>query len=320
MSRLSLAKDIMWTNPATVSPQDDVLWGIHSLLRRRVTGAPVVGKDRQYLGTFTEASCLRVLFLTADETGQTRKAAPPARDFMAQKLLTLRPDADAIDAISMLLKHRFAGAPVVDEDDNFLGVFSEHYMMRLLINSAYEQVPSTRVDAFMSTDPARVIDEEMDVFEVAQIFLDTHYRRLPVLRDGKLVGQVSHRDVLGAKHHLARFVRGRWRALLDHYRGRGLADLWPSDSDPPSTQISDFMDTSAETIEEDLDFLSIAQIFLRSFRIRLPVLREGKLVGQVARRNLLLKVLGLLSQEEHHKQPGLFLSAIMQPDENPLLR
>ena len=38
----------------------------------------------------------------------------------------------------MLLEHRFSGAPVVDEDGKFLGVFSERYIMQLLINSAYE--------------------------------------------------------------------------------------------------------------------------------------------------------------------------------------
>ena len=320
MIRLSLAKDIMVTNPVTVAPEDDVLWGIHLLLRHRVTGAPVVGNDRQYLGTLSEGSCLRVLTLTARGSGQALKSAPPARDFMAKKLLTLRPETDAIDAISMLLKHRYAGAPVVDENHNFLGVFSEHYMMRLLINSAYEQVPSTRVDAFMSTGPGRLIDENMDLLAVARIFLDTHYRRLPVLRDGKLVGQVSHRDVLTAEHHLSSLVKTRRKALLDPSRGRIPPDLWPSDGGVTSTQISDFMDTSAETIEEDLDFLSIAQIFLSSVRIRLPVLREGKLVGQISRRDLLVKVLDLLSEQPHHKQPGLFLSAVMDPGENPLLR
>ena len=152
------------------------------------------------------------------------------------------------------------------------------------------------------------------------MFLDTHYRRLPVLREGKLVGQVSRRDVLTAEHQLARFVKGRRQTLLDHRRGRVLADVWHSDGEPPSTQISHFMDTSAETIEESLDFLSIAQIFLSTVRIRLPVLREGKLVGQVARRDLLLNVLDLLSEQPQAKQPGLFLSAVMQPDENPLLR
>lgn len=151
------------------------------------------------------------------------------------------------------------------------------------------------------------------------MFLDTHYRRLPVLRDGKLVGQVSRRDVITAEHQLSRFTKGRRQALLDHRRGRILADVWHRDGEQLSTQVSRFMLTSAETIEERLDLLSIAQIFLSSIRRRLPVLREGKLVGQISRRDLLVEVLGLLWAQPHREQPGLFLSAVMN-SENPLLR
>ncbi len=172
----------------------------------------------------------------------------------------------------------------------------------------------------MNTDRGRLIDETTDLLEVARIFLDTYYRRLPVLKDGKLIGQISRRDVLSAEHHLARFVKSRWRTLLDHRLGRILADLWPSSGEPPSKQISDVMDTTAETIEENLDLLAIARLFLDSNRRRLPVLREGKLVGQISRRDLLLEVLDLLSEHPHREQPGLFLSAVTDPAENPILR
>ena len=318
MSRLRLAGDIMVTNLVTVAPQDDVFRGIGLLLHHRITGAPVVASDRRYLGMLSERSCMSVLYLTARDAGMEHPL--PARKFMATKLLTLSPETDAIDAVSTLLKHRFSGAPVLDEDRNFLGVFSERYIMRLLINSAYEQMPSPRVEAFMNTDRGRVIDPETDLLEVAQKFLDRYYRRLPVLSDGKLAGQVSRRDVLGAEHHLARFVKGRRKALLGHRREPILADIWHSDGEPASTQISHFMDTSADTIGEDLDLLGIAQIFLSSNRRRLPVLREGKLVGQISRRDLLLEVLDMLAVEPRHQQPGLYLSAVADAGENPLLR
>ncbi len=320
MSRLRFAKEIMVTKLVTVGPEDDVLRGIRLLLRHHISGAPVVDSDRRYLGTLTERSCMRVLTQTAREAGPEAMQVPQARAFMSKNLLTLSPETDAIEAIAMLLEHRFSGAPVVDKDGKFLGVFSERYIMQLLINSAYEQVPSTRVDAFMNTDQGRLIDETTDLLEVARIFLDTYYRRLPVLKDGKLIGQISRRDVLSAEHHLAHVIKGRWRSLLDHPLGRILANVWRRGEEPPSTQISHIMDTSAETIEEDLDLLAIARIFLDSNRRRLPVLRAGKLVGQISRRDLLLEVLDLLSEHPRREQPGLFLSAVSDPAENPILR
>ena len=121
-----------------------------------------------------------------------------AKDIMVTKLVTLTPDMDALDAIKKLLHHRISGAPVVDAEGNYLGVFSEKTSMSFLIDLAYEQLPSNRVGAFMDTDQDRTIREDADLLTIAQIFLNTHYRRLPVVRDGKLVGQLSRRDVLRA--------------------------------------------------------------------------------------------------------------------------
>ena len=153
-------------------------------------------------------------------------------------------------------------------------------------------------------------------------FLDSYYRRLPVVRDGRLVGQISRRDVLHAEHHLARFLKGRRSNLLAQRREPMLADIWHEGEGDlsPATQVSNFMDTTAQTIEENLDFLGVAQIFLTSNRRRLPVLRDGKLVGQISRRDLLLVMLDLLSEESEIARTGLFLSAVIEADENPLLR
>ena len=120
-----------------------------------------------------------------------------AKEIMVTKLVTLSPDMDVFDAIGLLLKHRISGAPVIDSDWNLVGIFSEKDSMRVLLEAAYDQLPTTQLFAFMDTD-VRTINEETDLLTIAQIFRTTPYRRLPVLRDDKLVGQVSRRDVLQA--------------------------------------------------------------------------------------------------------------------------
>ena len=45
---------------------------------------------------------------------------------------------------------------------------------------------------------AKTVNEETDLLSIAGIFLSTPYRRLPVLRGDKIVGQISRRDVLRA--------------------------------------------------------------------------------------------------------------------------
>ena len=123
-----------------------------------------------------------------------------ARDVMMprKRLVTLSPAMDALSAIRMLLKHRISGAPVVDEDNRYLGVFSEKTSMEFLLHLTYEDLPSSDVGSFMNTDLDRTIDEEADLLSVLDIFLKSPYRRLPVVNQGFLRGQISRRDALGA--------------------------------------------------------------------------------------------------------------------------
>lgn len=139
----------------------------------------------------------------------TESRAPVARDFMATKLITLRPEDDALEAVRKLLHYRISGAPVVDEANNYLGVFSEKTSMSFLLDAMYEQLPSNQVRAFMNTDQNRTVDEETDLLQCIQIFKSTEYRRLPVVRDGKLVGQISRRDVLNAAVKLVDTIKAR---------------------------------------------------------------------------------------------------------------
>ena len=129
---------------------------------------------------------------------------PLARDIMKTRLVTLSPDMDVFDGVDTLVKNRVSGAPVIDEEKKLLGVFSEKSVMKVLVGATYEQLPSHRVEAFMNRDP-RTIDENMALVSMAQIFLTTPYRRLPVLNDqGQVVGQVSRRDVVEAALNLVK--------------------------------------------------------------------------------------------------------------------
>ena len=124
-----------------------------------------------------------------------------ARDIMKTRLIKLKPTMDVFKAIKMLVKNKISGAPVVDDQGLLLGVFSEKCSMQVLIDAACDRLPTNQVGAFMKTDP-QTTTEDARLLTIANFFLISPWRRLPVLRDGLLVGQVSRRDVIAAAEKL----------------------------------------------------------------------------------------------------------------------
>lgn len=121
-----------------------------------------------------------------------------ARDIMVRKVFVLRPQMEACQAIRTMLKHKIAGAPVVDTEGHYLGMFSEKHSLSLLLDIEYESIPTSEIGNFMDRK-ARVVYEDTDVLSIVDIFLNEPYRRLPVLRnENELVGLVCRRDVVKA--------------------------------------------------------------------------------------------------------------------------
>jgi len=114
---------------------------------------------------------------------------------MTKALVTLRPDMSIYEAISVLLKNKISGAPVVDQGKMLVGVLSEKDCLRIFANGAYNQLPGGIVADYMSK-VTKTAHPDDDLFTVADVFLKNPFRRLPVLEHGVLVGQVSRRDVL----------------------------------------------------------------------------------------------------------------------------
>lgn len=310
MNKPRLAQDIMVTRLVTLKPEDHVWFGISRLLGKKISGSPVVDDAQNFLGVFAEKSSMHVLIKTVERAnGNNSGGLPRAQSCMASPPVTLRPDEDVFQAISFLLRRRISGAPVVDDDGNFLGSFSEKTSMQVLVAGAYDQLPTTAVSAFMDTSTQRLIQEDLDLLAAAQIFIDTPLRRLVVVRDSKVIGQVSRRDVLNAA----------WKQIGPG--GTALVDAaadGSAESILAGSTVKDFMDTAAITVNEETDLLALAQTFLNSPYRRFPVVRDGRLVGQVSRRDLLHATNQLMDIATPRESSLLYLSSLHDRDNAPI--
>lgn len=117
------------------------------------------------------------------------------REFMAATPVTFKPDTNVLDAISMLIKHRIAGGPVIDAQGNVVGVLSERDCLRVTVTASYHGDWGGPVSEYMSRE-VKSVDPDMGLVELAERFLAEPYRRYPVVEDNRLIGLISRRDVL----------------------------------------------------------------------------------------------------------------------------
>ena len=121
------------------------------------------------------------------------------RDFMHENPEKVTADMTIDDAAKILIDKRISGLTVVGEDDCVIGVLSELDCLRATISSTYNEgnTGSGLVGDYM-TKEVDTLSPDDDLVTVAQSMLKAGQRRRPVIKDCKLVGQVSCRNILWA--------------------------------------------------------------------------------------------------------------------------
>ncbi|MFC0264665.1 CBS domain-containing protein [Fontibacter flavus] len=132
---------------------------------------------------------------------EPKKTASPVlvKDHMSTNLIVFRPE-DSIDhVLDMLTQRKISGAPVVNGDGQLVGIISEVDCLKEIIKGKYSNTPKFpgKVAEHMTEDVI-TLSPEMSIFDAAQKFLELKIRRFPVLKDGRLIGQISLSDIIRA--------------------------------------------------------------------------------------------------------------------------
>ena len=147
------------------------------------------------------------------------QAAFTAGDLMTRDVAVVRPDASLRDAVQAMTKRGISGIPVVDSGGSVVGMLTEGDLLRWhegyterqthwleMLAEGLELAPeflkgileqNSKVSGAMSKGVITVT-EEMPAREVAHLMYKNDIKRVPVLRDGKLVGIVSRSDLIRA--------------------------------------------------------------------------------------------------------------------------
>ena len=120
-------------------------------------------------------------------------------DFMTTKLITFRPEQSVEDVIDSLINNKISGGPVVNDKNELVGIISEGDCIKHISESRYYNMPpeDDKIENRMVKN-VETIDGNMNIFDAANKFLSDKRRRFPIVEDGKLVGQISQKDILKA--------------------------------------------------------------------------------------------------------------------------
>jgi CBS domain-containing protein len=138
-----------------------------------------------------------------------------ARDVMTAPVVTVRPDTRVEEIAQLLLERRISGVPVVDDRGALVGIVTEGDLMRRpeigterhrgwwlrffgderARAEEYARAHGSRAEQVMTRNVVSVSDET-SVAEIARLLEEHHIKRVPVIRDGRVVGIVSRANLL----------------------------------------------------------------------------------------------------------------------------
>ncbi len=174
------------------------------------------------------------------------------KDIMTQDVIYAEVPGNASEALELIIKKNISGMPVVKRGTKEL--------LGIITRDDFAKHPEETQLALLMTREVVTILSEADVKEAADRILKKGYRRIPVVKDGELVGLVTVRDLVG----------------------KAVGALESADT------VSKYMREDVTAIWEGTPLKVVYEV-MRLAKVRaLPVLEdEGKLVGMVADTDLL---------------------------------
>jgi CBS domain-containing protein len=122
-----LVKDYMARTLITFKPDTDVLDAVHTLVDKRIAGAPVVDDEGSLVGMLSEFDCMKVV-LGASYHGH---AGGPVRDYMTTDTKTVDAKMNIVDLAQVFVDAGFRRFPVL-EDNRLVGQISRRDVLRAL--------------------------------------------------------------------------------------------------------------------------------------------------------------------------------------------
>lgn len=120
-------RDYMATRLVTFTPGTDIHQAIKVLLKRHLSGAPIVDEQGRLIGMLSKKDCLEVAF----RAGYHQDHGGPVKDYMRTGVETVAPDLEIVAAAELFLQRAYRRFPVLEHGE-LVGMISRHDVLRAL--------------------------------------------------------------------------------------------------------------------------------------------------------------------------------------------
>lgn len=130
--KIEKVEDWMKTNIVTIAPNDKIGQVIALFVDRKLNILPVIDAEGKLLGKIRESDVMKLFFHRKDIKHEQVFGfgfdfgyfAENAKELMHPYKVTLRPEENVGDAARKMVEHGLTSIPVVDKDNQLIGIFS----------------------------------------------------------------------------------------------------------------------------------------------------------------------------------------------------
>lgn len=128
MERTDPVEKIMSAAVVTVSPNEEVLHAIRTMVERRLQAVPVVDNRGNVVGVLADRDCMKVVFRAAYH----QDWGGPVREFMDAKAMSIEAGTPLVEIPEFVMSHPHALYPVV-KNNRLIGQVTRRDIMKTLL-------------------------------------------------------------------------------------------------------------------------------------------------------------------------------------------
>jgi len=183
LNRFAKITTIANTKPIFSMSKESIDSAVTKLINSNHRSLPVVDEKRKIVGILTATDILDAFLIGQD-------FSRPVAEIMHRDVLTCNHD-DTIGFVLQKFKMSRRGRLPLKKDVTLAGMISERDIMKFFANINFQN----KIEAVMTKKPL-VLSPKVSILNAMKTIVSTHYRRLPIVDSGKLVGFVMANDLL----------------------------------------------------------------------------------------------------------------------------